>query len=526
MKSLFYNGTILTMAEPLYAEAVVVEDGMIVAVGDRESLLASCEDCEKIDLNGATMLPGFIDAHGHISSFASTYSQANARGINTYADLKAMVQRYIEENNIPKGEWVSVRAYDHTAFPGGKYLTLEEIDAIAPEHLLVIRHSSGHAGLLNTPAIAYFGITAEMGKENPEEIIVEDGKLTGCLKEGAFSSRSGKIPAAPFEQVLATHPSVQKYYAQNGITTAQEGYLSSRAIELYHALHKSGNLMLDIVPYAPIRFYEQLLEKYKTLPADRKWPICGIKYFLDGSPQLRTAWTRQPYLGGSTYGLQIHTDEEVIEAFRFAADHHAQIITHTNGDGAAAQFLRCLETVVKEKPWMKDLRPVLIHGQLMGRDQMAKAAELGVIVSFFVAHCYHFADTHLQNLGAERGMYVSAVNSALQNGVCYTFHQDAPVIEPDMLETIWCATNRITRDGVQLAKEECISVLDALRGITANAAYQYFEEDIKGTIEVGKQADFVVLDKDPLKIDKADIREISILKTYKKGKCIYEKGTV
>jgi len=526
MKILFYNGSILTLADPLYAEAVLVEDEKILAVGREAELRSIAGECEEVDLGGATMLPGFIDPHSHISSFAATYSQACARGIDNYEDLKAMVQKYIRDNNIPKGEWVIVRAYDHTIFPGGKYLTLDEIDAIAPDHLLEIRHSSGHAGLFNSRLMEHFGVTVEMAEQNPEEILMENGKLTGCFKEGAFSSRNAKVPGLPIEQICAMHPKLQRYYAENGITTAQEGFLSSRTIDLYRDLYESGNLMLDIIPYAPLRFYELLLEKYKTLPAEHDWHFGGIKYFLDGSPQLRTAWTREPYLGGNTCGLPIHTDEEVIEAFRFAADHHVQIITHTNGDAAAAQFLRCLEVVEKEKPWMKDLRPVLIHGQLMGRDQLAKAAELGVIVSFFVAHCYHFADTHLRNLGPERGMYVSPVNSAIKSGVCVTFHQDAPVIEPDMLETIWCATNRITRNGVQLAEDECISVLDAIRAVTINAAYQYFEEDKKGTIEAGKLADMIILDKDPLAIDKKDIREIQILKTYKKGKCIFEKETV
>lgn len=526
MKTLFYNGKILTLADPLYAEAVLVEDGNILAVGNTSELQVIAGECEKVDLQGATMLPGFIDAHSHITSFAATYSQANARGINNYADLKAMIQKYIRDNNIPKGEWVLVRAYDHTIFPGGEYLTLEEIDAIAPDHLLEIRHSSGHAGLFNSRLMAHWGITPEMAEKKPEEIPLKDGKLTGCFKEGAFSSYNAKVPPRPIEQICATHPELQRYYASNGITTAQEGYLASRTIDIYRSLYEKGDLLLDIIPYAPLGHYEALLEKYKTLPAECDWHFGGIKYFLDGSPQVRTAWMREPYVGGDSCGLPIHTDDEVIDAFRFAADHHAQIITHTNGDAASAQFLRCLEIVEQEKPWMKDLRPVLIHGQLMGRDQLAKADELGVVVSFFVAHCYYYADTHIRNLGPARGMYISPVNSAIKNGVCVTFHQDAPVIEPNMLETIWCAVNRITRNGVQLAEEECVSVLDAIRAVTINAAYQYFEEDVKGTIEAGKLADFVVLDKDPLEVNKADIRDIQVLKTYKRGKCIYEKGTV
>lgn len=524
MKTLFYGGNIITMAEPLYAEAVLVEDEKIIAVGSEAELRGFAD--EYINLNGATMLPGFIDPHSHITSFAANYAQANAREINDYGQLKRIINEHIEKNNIKKGDIVLVREFDHTIFPGNRYPTLEELDMLAPEHVLVLRHNSGHASFLNSCALEHFGITADMGKDCPEEIIVENGKLTGTFKEGGLSRCNVKLPVASLEEVCALHPKLQRYYAQNGITTAQEGFLSSRTIDIYERLYDEGNMILDIIPYAHINHYEILFEKYQKLPKGGNWHFGGIKYFLDGSPQIRTAWTREPYLGGDSCGLVLHTDEEVTKAFRFAADHNAQIIIHTNGDGAVAQFLRCLEVVENEKPNMRELRPVLIHGQLMGRDQMAKAAELGVIVSFFVAHCFYYADTHIKNLGKERGMYVSAVKSAMDAGVCVTFHQDAPVIEPNMLETVWCAANRVTRQGVQLAEDECVSVLDAFRAVTINAAYQYFEEDKKGSIESGKLADFVVLDKNPLAVPKEKIKDINVLATYKRGKRIYEREIV
>ena len=216
MKTLFYNGKILTLADPLYAEAVLVDGEKIIAVGKEVDLRAMAD--EFVDLQGATMLPGFIDPHSHITSFSATYSQASAREVNNYEELKAIVQKHIRDNGIPKGEWVAVRAYDHTIFPGSKYLTLEEVDAIAPDHLLVIRHNSGHAGLFNSRVIEFFGVTPEMAAANPEEILMEDGKLTGCFKEGAFSSRNAKIPGAPFEQICATHPKLQRYYRAGGIS--------------------------------------------------------------------------------------------------------------------------------------------------------------------------------------------------------------------------------------------------------------------------------------------------------------------
>ena len=522
MKTLFYGGNIITMADPLYAEAVLVEDEKIIAVGSETELRTKADNF--VDLDGATMLPGFIDAHSHLTEYATTSMQVPLGGIDNFADMKSAIQKYIADNKIPEGEWVIGRNYDHALFPDHKHPTKEEIDSIAPNHVLMIKHSSGHTGLVNECLIKKFNLTPETPVPSGGKIVTENGKLTGELEEAALSMIRGKVPPVDIDKACEAHVKMQKFYASYGITTAQDGYLNSRMIEIYKKLHASGDLKLDIVSYAPKVNYDALAEQMYTLPQDIRAHLGGVKYFLDGSPQLRTAWVRTPYLGGSgnDIGTQIHTDDEVIEAFRFAAKHRAQIIIHTNGDGAVAQFLRCLEAVAKEYPESKKLRHVIIHAQLMGVDQLAKAAELGVIVSFFVAHTYHFADTHLRNLGNERGYKISPTHSALANGVTFTFHQDAPVIEPDMLETVWCAANRVTRNGVHLEGEE-ISVLDALRAVTVNAAYQYFEEDKKGTIEAGKLADFVILDKNPLEIDKSDIRGIKVLKTYKRGECIYKE---
>jgi len=143
-------------------------------------------------------------------------------------------------------------------------------------------------------------------------------------------------------------------------------------------------------------------------------------------------------------------------------------------------------------------------------------------VSFFVAHTYHFADAHLRNLGYDRAKNISPTASALENGVPFTFHQDAPVVRADMLETIWCAVNRISREGTVLRGQE-ISPLDAIKAVTINAAYQYFQENVKGTIERGKMADFVVISDNPLTCDPSAIRDIEVLATYKEGDCVYKR---
>ena len=164
----------------------------------------------------------------------------------------------------------------------------------------------------------------------------------------------------------------------------------------------------------------------------------------------------------------------------------------------------------------------MIHAQLLGRDQLEQTKLLGVIPSFFTAHVLHWGETHVKNLGIDRAERISPAASALKRGIRFTMHQDTPVIEPDMLETIWCAANRITSSGRVLGEDERIPVMEAIRAVTVNAAYQYFEEDKKGSIEPGKDADFTLLDRDPLSVCPVNIRDIRVLGLIKRGDTVFE----
>ena len=165
----------------------------------------------------------------------------------------------------------------------------------------------------------------------------------------------------------------------------------------------------------------------------------------------------------------------------------------------------------------------MIHGQLLGRDQIPRLKPLGMIPSFFAAHVFHWGDVHIQNLGLERAGRISPLKSALEAGLLFTLHQDSPVIPPDMLETVWCASVRKTRGGILLGAEERIPVYEALKAVTCNGACQYFEENRKGTIAPGKLADFVILDGNPLDTEPEALRGIQVLETIKEGKSVYRK---
>ena len=199
-----------------------------------------------------------------------------------------------------------------------------------------------------------------------------------------------------------------------------------------------------------------------------------------------------------------------------------QILVHCNGDAACEQYINQYKIAKEKIKSNKDIRPVIIHAQFLDRDQLKSVRQEKMIPSFFVAHVYYWGDIHITNFGIDRASRISLVRDAIDAGLTVTLHQDAPVIEPNMLETIWCATNRITKNGLKLGPCEIITPLEALKAVTKNAAYQYFEEDIKGTLEAGKLADLIILDKNILKVDTMDIKNIKILETIKEGKTIFK----
>ena len=169
-----------------------------------------------------------------------------------------------------------------------------------------------------------------------------------------------------------------------------------------------------------------------------------------------------------------------------------------------------------------DLRPVMIHCQTVRNDQLDRMAKIGMIASVFVGHVWYWGDVHMRNFGPERGHHISPVKDALDRGVRVNFHQDPPVTCPDMLHSVWCAVNRLSRGGQIIGPSQRVSVYDALRAVTIEGAYQYFEEGSKGTLEPGKRADMVVLSQSPLEVHPEKIREIRVEQTIKDGKSIYK----
>ncbi|MBS7218729.1 MAG: amidohydrolase [Oscillospiraceae bacterium] len=523
MKTLYFGGPILTLSDPLYVQAILVEDGKILASGSLDQLETMAAD-QRVDLKGSALLPGFIDPHSHFSQMASACLQVSLDGASSVEEIAGRIGRFLSETSPAPGSWVAARDYDNNRMPGLTNPTLAQLDAMAPGHPLVIHHKSGHMGLMNSAALSALGITPETPVPSGGKIEVKGGCLTGYLEENAFFTYLKQLPPTPPDQLLTAYAKAQEQYAAHGITTIQDGMVVEEMFPMYQMLLDAGILKLDLVVYPSPQAYDAAIERFGRLSPECHFRIGGMKVYLDGSPQGRTAWMRKPYAGEPDYrGYGTMEDSALEEAMEMACLRHTQLLCHCNGDGAAEQFLRCLARVEQKHPEMAQLRPVIIHGQLLAPDQLPRVKELGAVVSFFVAHVYHWGDVHLHNFGPERANRISPAHSALTLGIPFTFHQDAPVIQPDMLETLWCAVNRRTQAGIHLGPEEEISVLDALRAVTTSAAFQYFREQEIGALVPGMSADFVVLDRDPLTVSKEDLREIQVMAACKGGNWVYTK---
>ena len=519
-RTLYTNGTILTMEGGRTARSVLVEDGRIAALDQDAAALAGAA---VVDLGGCTMLSAFLDAHSHLTAVANAQLQVSLEDCTDFQEIGRRIRDYIRQHRVPAGQWVVAQGYDHNELAEGVHPSLALLDGAAPENPLLVQHKSGHMGVVNSLGLRRLGITPETRAPEGGVIGVKDGRLTGYLEENAFIHYQKQLEGPDPEALLGAYAAAQKMYLSYGITTVQEGMLPRELVPLYQALCQKDLLTLDVVGYADAAQAGDITGALAPYIGQYRhnFRLGGYKIFLDGSPQGRTAWLRQPYLGDDTgyCGYPTMTDAQVEGAIRRAVADGMQLLAHCNGDAAAAQYLAAIEKLEGEGLDVAAIRPVLIHGQFLGRDQLDAVKRAGVVVSFFTAHTYHWGDVHIRNIGLPRAKTITPAASALDKGIPFTFHQDAPVLRPDMLETVWCAVVRRTKAGVQL--EEAIGVADALRAVTINTAYQYFEEGSKGSIAPGKRADFAVLDRNPLAMAPEELREIQVVETIKAGKCLY-----
>ncbi|TXJ47526.1 amidohydrolase [Brachyspira pilosicoli] len=531
----YYNGNIITMEgnteDTLYAKALEVSNGVItkVAYTDEEANNL-IKNKSAVDLKGKTLMPAFIDAHSHIISFAQALTTVDLSGTANVAEIDSRLEDYIKNNNLTNGAWVIGFGYDNNLLPDKKNPTRDDLDKVSTNLAIFITHASGHVGSMNSKALEYFGVD-----ENTPDIeggVIErypnSRKPTGYMEEAAFMKYAREVDfKVSDEDMMNFVNQAEDFYLSYGIATAQNSLIVNTDFPLIENMITNNRFKIDIIGFIDLKNAPNIFDEHKDLIGkySNRFKISGYKIFLDGSPQAKTAWLKEPYITGEKgyRGYPIHDYNTVKEYVRKSFDDKMQLQAHCNGDAAAEQYVDAISEVMTERNTTNNYRAVLVHSQIVKENEYKRMSEFNIIPSLFVAHIYYWGDTHIINLGMERASQISASKTALENNLPFTYHQDTPVIKPNMIETISCALNRTTKDGVLLGKNQKIDALNAFKAITINAAYQNGEEDIKGSLKEGKLADLVILSAAPLKIDSKDMNSIEVLETIKEGKTLYKK---
>lgn len=532
MQTLYFGGPILTMEDNRTVEALLIEDGKIKKVGLLQEIREAADsNVTEVDLKGKTLMPSFVDPHSHMYMAGWMEQLADLDGATTFEEIVDRLTHYKEENNLSDTDVIYGVRYDHNTLEEGTHPTKDVLDRVSTTNPIFISHKNVHMGVANSKAMALAGVDESWTVPEGGTIGYVEGtkEPNGYFEEDAQKTvQNALLPLLPIDP-LETAKIAQELYLKNGITTAQEGMATRENIETYKQLSDNKELKIDVVAYPQVdneaaelaSEYKQYLKTYQ-----HRFKIGGYKMFLDGSPQGKTAWLTEPYEGETEYrGYPIWKDEQVKTFIKTALNDDVQLLTHTNGDAASDQLLNNYAEALEESdnPNKEYLRPVMIHVQTAREDQLDKMSELKMLPSIFVNHVYHWGDVHLKNLGENRARRISPAKSAFEKQLVPNFHTDAPVVSPNHWESVWCGVNRITKEGKVLGPEQRVDVYDALKAVTINAAYSYFEEDIKGSLREGKLADLMIVDQNPLEIDPVKLRDIQVLETIKEGTTLYRK---
>ncbi len=539
MRKLYFNGTIITVNENQpTVEAVLIENGKIIKVGSKDEVFELKDsETELVDLEGKTMLPGFIDSHSHITAVAQTLMIVNLSEANSKEEFISMLKEYVKNNSPKAGEWVIGFGYDNTKFENEEHPTKFDLDTVTTEVPIFVSHASGHISTTNSKALealGYVGTDYEVPEGGVVRTVEGSNEPNGVLEENACLAPEKRkiIPAPSIETLLKYIKKAQEIYSSYGLTTAQDAGVDENLHQLLSLAAQKNELIMDVVGQAVQHVTLKLLKNEGTPKREyvNHYKLLGGKTWLDGSPQGKTAWLTKPYYevpeGESKdycgYGTQ--EDKEVTDYFKSLIENNIQVNVHCNGDAAADQFIRCYKKALEETGSQTDLRPVMVHAQTVREDQLDAMKELGIIPTFFLDHIWFWGDYHYDSVfGPERANRLSPAKSALRRNMNFTLHQDSPVKMPNQILAIHNAVNRQTQSGRILGEDQRLTVMEAIKALTLNAAYQYFEEETKGSIEEGKLADFVILDRNPLEVESSKIKEINVLETIKEGNTIYKK---
>jgi predicted amidohydrolase YtcJ len=528
---IYSGGPVITMAgdAPETAEAIAVKDGRILAVGTVAVVTkAAGRKAQRIDLKGRTLLPGFIDAHGHVSSVGQSAGLAQLAPppvgrVDSIASLQDALRAYTPPPGMPA---IIGNGYDDSVLAERRHPTRHDLDAVSATKPILIVHASGHFASANSAMLKLLGVGPDT--PDPQGGVIRreaDGKTPdGVLEETAFFNALKPLMPASIDGAVASLIAGTKIYVANGITTAQDGRVMPEAWPALAEAARRGTLPIDTVALLSFErdwSAEALAQIGK--PYQGRVRVGGVKLTIDGSPQGRTAWLHDPVPvppagKGADYRGYPAIDIKLLNTkLAEAATKQWQVFVHVNGDEAVQALIDGVRA-----NGLAGKRTIAIHAQVTRPDQLAEMKALDIQPSFFANHTWFWGDWHRDvALGPKRADFISPQASAWAIGLRPTAHNDSPVVPPDMMRLIWSSVNRRTQSGDILGPLERIPVFHALQQVTINAAWQIGEDGHKGSLAPGKAADLVVIDQNPLTVDPSTLYKIKVVATIKDGKTVF-----
>ncbi|TXS92900.1 amidohydrolase [Parahaliea maris] len=535
---IYSGGPILTMndAQPT-AEAIAVADGKIIAVGTGEAIKPFIgEQTKQVDLQGQTLLPGFVDSHGHAfligfqSLSANLLPPPDGEGENIDA-LVGLLQDWTKKNQdyIDQYGWIVGFGYDNAQLAEQRHPTRQDLDRVSTDLPVLIVHQSGHLGVANSKALDMLGVTADT--PNPDGGVFQreaDGKQpNGVAEEYAFFRLVGGM-SQTWTPELQDRFVVEgtKVLASFGYTTGQEGRANGQALAAMERMADADKLRIDLVAYPDIL---EVMDIAPSRSYTHHFRVGGAKLTIDGSPQGKTAWLTQPYYvpppgqDKDYVGYPAISHDQAMDAVDKAFANNWQILVHCNGDAAIDLLIEAVAAARKKYPDVHN-RPVLIHGQTLRKDQVGKIKSLKIFPSLFPMHTFYWGDYHRDSvLGPERAENISPTGWLMDENMMFGTHHDAPVALPDSMRVLSATVTRRSRSGAVIGPQHRVSVATALKAMTIWSAWQHFEEDRKGTLEGGKLADFVILSDNPMTVDPELLDNLKVQQSIKEGVPIYTR---
>ncbi len=512
---------------------IKIEDGS-VTVGEYDKVVSRIDGpYEVYDLAGKTMLPGFVDAHTHVLNGALLASIAEYVGMSKFRTTAEVIESLKEfETTLEPGEWLVAGGWDPSIMEGPAELTMKDLDEISSDRAVFVLNASRHLAYANTMAFELAGIYDSVVNPHGAEFVRdENGSINGVMKNNmVYLQVLGANPVMAEANMVQAVLDLLKDFSANGLTTATEQLLgavtgSRMDMDLLLMAAQDPDFAVRVMAY-PGYTIEKSLSETPVLLGEGNDLVraVGFKLVADGSNQGYTGLQRDLYPGTCNLGLEYQSVDELVDFITRKTAEGWQRSIHGNGDRAIDNILEALERAKEQGVDYSQLRPRIEHTSILHDEQIAKMKELGVSASFLIGHVHYWGvDFRYTIFGEEKAWMLDRAKSVEDAGISYTLHSDYPVTEADPLQMVYSAVTRETwkESDYVLNPAERVSVESALRSVTIEAAWQTMCDDKVGSLEEGKLADMVILDRNPLEVNPSEINTIEVMETWMDGKRVY-----